>query len=115
MAGTVFEARRAQRNLSPGARYPVPVSEPISPPERYRCACCGFLTLPDPSPGSLEICHVCRWQDDMVGFTEPESAVGPNAVSLNEARANYKRLGVSDPARAGRARAPRPDEAPPAE
>jgi hypothetical protein len=79
---------------------------------RYKCPCCGFLTLPEPSPGSLEICHVCRWQDDIVGFNEPDNAVGPNAVSLSEARANYRKTGVSDPARAARARPPRSDEIP---
>jgi hypothetical protein len=79
---------------------------------RYQCQCCGYLTLSEPSPGSLAICQVCRWQDDMVGFDEPDNAVGPNAVSLNEARANYRRIGVADPERSVRARPPRPEEVP---
>ena len=62
----------------------------------YECKCCGHYTLPEPSPGSLEICHVCFWQDDSVGFLHPDRAVGANAVSLVEARRNYTALGASE-------------------
>ena len=77
---------------------------------RYRCSCCGFFTLPDPSPGSLEICEVCYWQDDMVGSSEPTKSVGPNAVSLNEARENFVKYGASEPRFVNHVRGPRAEE-----
>ena len=80
---------------------------------RYRCSCCGFFTLPDPSPGSLEICSVCFWQDDMVGFTEPCTAVGPNKVSLQEARTNFERFGATERRLVAYAREALPEEFPP--
>lgn len=80
---------------------------------RYPCPCCGFVTLPEPSPGSLEICHVCLWQDDMVGFNDPRSAVGPNAVSLDEARLNYREFGACERRFIKSVRPPSPDEIPP--
>lgn len=79
---------------------------------RYQCPCCGFLTLPEPSPGSLEICQVCYWQDDMVGFNHPEIAVGANSVSLTQARQNFRVLGACEARFTGSVRMPRPDEQP---
>jgi hypothetical protein len=78
--------------------------------ERYQCPCCGFMTLPEPSPGSLEICHVCMWQDDMVGFNDPRAVVGPNAVSLEEARRNFQAFGACERYFIKSVRPPRPDE-----
>jgi len=77
---------------------------------RYKCPCCGYYTLPEESPGSLEICHVCYWQDDSVGFAEPSRAVGSNAVSLEEARRNYRRYGACERRFADAVRAPLPEE-----
>jgi hypothetical protein len=31
----------------------------------YPCPCCGYRTLPGPSPTD-DICPVCFWQDDFV-------------------------------------------------
>ena len=78
----------------------------------FECPCCGFLTLPEPSPGSLEICQVCYWQDDMVGFKSPEIAVGSNAVSLKQARQNFRVIGACESRFARSVRKPRPDEMP---
>lgn len=77
----------------------------------YPCACCGYLTMGFPE-GSFDICDVCGWVDDNVGLKDPDHARGPNRVSLNDARANYARIGVSDPRKAGRVRPPRPNEVP---
>lgn len=79
---------------------------------RFSCPCCGFLTLPERSPGSLEICHVCFWQDDMVGFNRPSVAIGSNAVSLEDARTNYRRFGACEQRFIADVRPPRPEEHP---
>ena len=83
------------------------------PATRYRCPCCAYLTLPEPSPGSLEICHVCFWQDDMVGFNRPNVAVGANAVGLEQARHNYRAFGACERRFVPDVRKPRPEEVPP--
>ena len=80
---------------------------------KFKCPCCGYLTLPEESPGCLEICHVCCWQDDVMGFDYPDEVVGPNHVSLNEAKRNYAENGVAVEHMRKHARPPRPDEIPP--
>jgi hypothetical protein len=62
----------------------------------FPCPCCEFLTLPEEQRGSYEICPVCFWEDDAVQLAEPELAGGANKVSLNQARENFKRHGVSE-------------------
>ena len=78
------------------------------------CPCCGFLTFPsdEPVPGSFLICDICRWEDDDLQFSRPDYQGGANKVSLNEARENFLRLGVSDPSRRGRERPPTEQEIP---
>jgi hypothetical protein len=66
------------------------------PDPRYACPCCGFLTLSE-GPGSYEICPVCYWEDDDVQLARPDVGGGANSVSLNEARENFRREGVSEP------------------
>lgn len=63
---------------------------------RLACPCCQFLTLPEPSPGSWEICPVCFWQDDPVGFAHPHRPHGPNPMSLQQARSNYAAFGACE-------------------
>jgi Cysteine-rich CPCC len=79
---------------------------------RYACPCCGYLTLPESPPGTYEICEVCFWEDDVVQFDDPSYEGGANEVSLNQARANYRELGVSEPRFRENVRLPRPDERP---
>jgi hypothetical protein len=79
---------------------------------RYPCPCCDYLTLVESPSTSFEICPVCRWENDWVQLDDMEYAGGANKPSLREARANYRNLGASDPGRAARARAPRPEEHP---
>ena len=81
--------------------------------QKYVCPCCGYLTLPEESPGSLEICDVCCWQDDVVAFYEPDRVIGANPMSLNEAKKYYAAHGVVDEQMRKHARPPRPDEIPP--
>ena len=82
--------------------------------EHFPCPCCGFLTMPE-RRGSFTICEVCAWEDDDVQYVDPDFEGGANDPSLNQARANYRRLGVSDPQLADMGRAPEPAEIPPDE
>lgn len=61
------------------------------PDKKLICPCCEqhYFSKPD----SFEGCPVCRWQDDMVQRDDPDFAGGANDLSLNEARANYKKFG----------------------
>lgn len=62
---------------------------------KFPCPCCGFLTLEEEPPGTYEICPVCYWEDDLVQFQDP-TAWGANGVTLQEARQNFLRSGVSE-------------------
>lgn len=79
----------------------------------FACPCCGFLTMPEQTPGSLETCHVCLWQDDLLGCRDPSTAVGPNAVSLHRARENFRDCGACEARFTDSVRAPLPEEHPP--
>ena len=79
---------------------------------RHACPCCGCFTLPEPPTGTYFICPVCFWEDDNVQFHDPDSEGGANAVSLNQARANFRAHGVSELRFKDRVRAARPDERP---
>lgn len=79
----------------------------------YACPCCGYLTLQNEPPGTFEICPVCYWEDDNVQFYDPDYAGGANNVSLNEARANFKKLGAISAEFKARTRHPKPEEIPP--
>ena len=63
----------------------------------YPCACCGYLTQAEPPPDTHAICEVCDWEDDAVQLDDETFSGGANAPSLAEARANYARIGASDP------------------
>jgi Cysteine-rich CPCC len=77
----------------------------------FPCPCCGYETLPGPSPTD-EICEVCLWQDDFVDNHDTH-VLGPNSVTLSEARVNFVRCGASEQRWVEEVREPRPDEGPP--
>lgn len=79
---------------------------------KYACPCCGYRTLESEPPGSYEICPVCWWEDDGVQFRDPTLTGGANSLSLNEARANYRRYGVTCAEGRGYVRPPQPGEFP---
>jgi hypothetical protein len=65
--------------------------------KQVRCQCCGYLTLK--SPGVLELCPVCWWEDDGQDDSDVDSVRGTvnGFISLSEARTNYLRYGASHP------------------
>ena len=79
---------------------------------KFPCPCCGYTTLDEEPPGTFDICPVCNWEDDNVQFNDSSYRGGANGVSLQEARENFKRFGVSDVSRRDRVRPPGPDEIP---
>jgi Cysteine-rich CPCC len=77
----------------------------------FPCPCCGFRTLPGPSP-SDEICKVCFWQDDFVDNHDTD-VLGPNHVTLSVARENFRLFGAHEQRWVAHVRPPRPEEGPP--
>lgn len=83
---------------------------------KYKCKCCGYYTLyeepldPEKFPGTFEICPVCFWEDDSLQFLNPQKNYGPNGVSLNEAKENYKKYGAIREEVIQYVRKPRKDE-----
>ena len=57
--------------------------------EKYKCACCSQYTLEDEDFSN--ICPVCKWEDDRLQNDDPDYAGGANEMSLNEAKAAYKK------------------------
>ncbi len=47
-------------------------------------------------PGAFNICPVCFWEDDPAQSIYPDLEYGANAVTLNEAKQNFKAFRVSD-------------------
>ncbi len=58
-----------------------------------QCACCDHFSLDD---GDWEICPVCFWEDDGLGFDDPDEESGPNHITLRQARANFSAFGACD-------------------
>ena len=71
------------------------------------CPCCGAKDEFD-ERGSLAICINCGWEDDDAQEVDATLPEGANAVSLKQARENYRQVGFSDPDRraAGRVAMP---------
>jgi hypothetical protein len=56
---------------------------------------------------------VCFWEDDALNVEKPDENVGgPNHVSLNEARANFREFGAAERKDLAHVRRPRADESP---
>ena len=78
------------------------------------CPCCGFVTLEvTGGTAEYEICSVCFWQHDHVDEADPDGApLGPNRVSLTEARANVAAFGAAERGHIAHVRGPLPSERP---
>ena len=51
-----------------------------------RCPCCNCLTISEEDEIIVDICPVCFWQYDTTCQDYPDLVIGPNRVSLNEAK-----------------------------
>ena len=82
--------------------------------KKIMCPCCGYYTHETEfKAGPLfEICEVCLWQYDEVCHDKPDTMTGANSVTLNQARKNFKRIGVKDERLIGGERMPLDDELP---
>lgn len=91
----------------PSAPREIPL---LTSAQRFFCPCCQHQTLPEKPPGSFEVCPVCAWEDDSLQFASPDSSDGANAVSLNDARKNFRAFGASDRALVDKVRPALPEE-----
>lgn len=62
---------------------------------KKQCPCCGYYTIDNKNEVITDICDVCFWEYDEVAQKFPDKRIGPNKISLNEAKDNYKRYGAS--------------------
>ena len=95
-----------------GLRKPawVSISRERAAVPTYRCPCCRALTLH--GRGGFEICPVCWWEDDDVQGRDPQYAGGANAVSLHQARENFRRFGAAEARFSSNVRRPTLEEVP---
>lgn len=63
---------------------------------KYKCPCCGYLTFDEAPNGTFDICPVCFWEDDLYQKNNPESTIGANKVSLQEAKNNFLKYGAME-------------------
>ena len=61
---------------------------------KKQCPCCGYYTIDSDDVVISEICAVCFWQYDAVSSKYPEKNIGPNGISLIDAKRNYKLYGA---------------------
>ena len=61
---------------------------------KKKCPCCGFYTIDSDDEVITDICEVCFWQYDITAHEQHERSIGPNGISLDEAKANYKKYGA---------------------
>ena len=85
----------------------------IDEEKRYPCPCCGFLTMFGPVRHTFIICPICGWEDDEVQYYDPDREGGANTLSLNQARANYAKIGAINRQAHSNVRPPIPEEMPP--
>lgn len=53
--------------------------------QKRKCKCCGAEVE------QYDICDICGWQDDDIQNDKPDYKGGANKMSLNEAKAAYKK------------------------
>lgn len=88
-----------------GGRRDQAAGNPVSR-ELGFCPCCGYRTLTPSQPGSYEVCGICGWLDDLVGFYHPKAQSDYNHVSLSDARENVDEYGACLPGLDGETREP---------
>lgn len=82
--------------------------------KKIECPCCGYYTIDTDDEIIVDICEICLWQFDVVAHENPDTIIGANKISLNQAKENYKQFDVSKKEYIGRNinRAPKEDEIP---
>lgn len=63
---------------------------------REKCPCCGNYTFENKEDTFHNICEVCFWHYDEISNEMADIPIGPNHVSLNEARRNYNKFGAKE-------------------
>lgn len=64
---------------------------------KYPCPCCGCYTLPvDKSEAIAYICPVCFRENDVFTTRDDEPSDENHGMTLNEARAEFKRIGAKE-------------------
>ncbi|MDQ2714504.1 MAG: hypothetical protein M3Z08_06330 [Chloroflexota bacterium] len=76
-----------------GRSWPQPEPQPEAG-GKYRCPCCNFITLS--ARGAYAVCPVCYWQDDGQDNLDAgvNRLIGPNHMSLELGRENYRKFGA---------------------
>lgn len=77
-----------------------------------KCPCCGYYTVDSDDEVIVDICPVCFWQYDEVAHDKPDTMIGANGVTLNEAKENYKLFGASEKCFVSKIRKPLSEELP---
>jgi len=66
--------------------------------KKYNCPCCGHPTYPVPPKDDVGyICDVCWWENDPFIQSDDEPSDQNHGLTLNQAKANYKKYGISWP------------------
>ena len=78
--------------------------------KKYKCPCCGYLTMPRKPPGTFDICPVCFWEDDPIQFQDINYVGGANKPSLKQARENFLKFGACEQRSVKHVRRPLPEE-----
>ena len=64
----------------------------------YDCPCCGHATYPVPPKDDIGyICDICWWENDPFIQSDDEASDQNHGLTLNQAKANYKKYGISAP------------------
>jgi hypothetical protein len=87
-------------------------------PALHSCLCCGYRTIEGyktdfgyTTPSyTFDICPICSWEDDAVGYNEPDIATGLNTVSLKQAQRNFLAFGASEERFLPNVRKPTPED-----
>lgn len=57
--------------------------------EKIKCPCCGESEFEEEN--DFDICQICHWENDGVQYNDPNCWGGANTLSLNQARAVWKK------------------------